>query len=84
MKRCIRARIGSSPSAFGWNGQASACVEVLNLGWFPEEEKDTAEYLTRPITSSRPYGFSRDLLNVFQHTDTHSYSIGCNPFARTA
>lgn len=29
------------------NGQVSACVEVLNLGWFPEEEKDTAEYLNQ-------------------------------------
>ena len=29
------------------NGQVSACVQVLNLGWFPEEEKDTAEYLNQ-------------------------------------
>ncbi|MDA0895031.1 MAG: hypothetical protein O3A68_08940 [Proteobacteria bacterium] len=29
------------------NGQVSACVQVLDLGWFPEEEKDTAEYLNQ-------------------------------------
>jgi hypothetical protein len=27
------------------NGQVSACVQVLNLGWFPEEEKDVSEFL---------------------------------------
>ena len=34
------------------NGQVSACVQVLDLGWFPEEEKDTAEYLNQTY-----YGF---------------------------
>ena len=27
------------------NGQVSACVQVLDLGWFPDEEKDVAEFL---------------------------------------
>lgn len=29
------------------NGQVSACAQVLNMGWFPEEEKDVAEYLNQ-------------------------------------
>ncbi len=29
------------------NGQVSACVQVLDLGWFPEEEKDVSEYLNQ-------------------------------------
>lgn len=27
------------------NGQVSACVQVLNLGWFPDEEKVVSEFL---------------------------------------
>ena len=27
------------------NGQVSAYVQVLNLGWFPDEEKDVSEFL---------------------------------------
>ena len=27
------------------NGQVSACVQVLNLGWFPDEKKDVSEFL---------------------------------------
>jgi hypothetical protein len=29
------------------NGQVSACVQALDLGWFPEEEKDVSEYLNQ-------------------------------------
>ena len=29
------------------NGQVSACVQVLDLGWFPEEEKDVSEFLNQ-------------------------------------
>jgi hypothetical protein len=29
------------------NGQVRACVQVLNLGWFPDEEKDVSEFLTQ-------------------------------------
>jgi hypothetical protein len=34
------------------NGQVSACVANLGLDWFPEEEKDVAEYLNQTY-----YGF---------------------------
>ena len=27
------------------NGQVSACVQILSLGFFPEEEQDVAEFL---------------------------------------
>jgi len=29
------------------NGQVSACVQILSLGFFPEEEQDVAEFLNR-------------------------------------
>ena len=29
------------------NGQVSAWVQVLNLGWFPDEEKDFSEFLNQ-------------------------------------
>jgi len=29
------------------NGQVSACVQVLDLGWFPDEEKDVSEFLNQ-------------------------------------
>jgi len=29
------------------NGQVSACVQVLNLGWFPDEEKDVSQFLNQ-------------------------------------
>ncbi len=29
------------------NGQVSACVQVLNLGWFPDEMKDVSEFLNQ-------------------------------------
>ncbi len=29
------------------NGQVSACVQVLDLGWFPDEEKDVPEFLNK-------------------------------------
>ena len=27
------------------NGQVSACVQILNLGWFPDEENDVSKFL---------------------------------------
>jgi len=26
-------------------GQVSACTQILNISWFPDEEKDVVEYL---------------------------------------
>jgi len=26
-------------------GQVSACTQILNISWFPEEERDVVEYL---------------------------------------
>lgn len=39
------------------NGQVSACVQVLNLGWFPDEEKDISEFLNQEY-----YKFSQEPL----------------------
>ncbi len=32
-------------SLHGLGGQVSACTQILNISWFPEEEKDVVEYL---------------------------------------
>jgi hypothetical protein len=34
-------------------GQVSACTQTLDIGWFPDEERDVVEYL-----NSRYYRFS--------------------------
>jgi hypothetical protein len=39
------------------NGQVSACVQVLNLGWFPDEEKNVSEFLNQEY-----YKFSQEPL----------------------
>ena len=41
----LYTRTDALPTRFRLNGQVSACVQVLDLGWFPEEEQDVAEYL---------------------------------------
>lgn len=28
-------------------GQVSACTQVLNISWFPDEERDVVEYLNK-------------------------------------
>lgn len=41
----LYSRENRLPSRFRINGQVSACVQALDLGWFPEEESDVAAYL---------------------------------------
>ena len=35
-------------------GQVSACTQVLNISWFPEEEKDVVEYLNATYYKFKP------------------------------